>query len=256
MKDGKTEGRKDGKTERAAKREMTMSEGRTRVKICGLTRGEDAALAARLGADLVGVVFAESPRRVSVAQAREVLEAVPPRVGRVGVFAGHDAGFIVQAVQACGLRWVQLADGGDRRAVPNVRARVIRVVHEGDAGDAMNDHAGFGVAGAAGEWAVGDADAVLLDSAPGGPQRGGTGRRFDWSLARGASAAIKVPVLVAGGLTPENVGEAIATLRPWGVDVSSGVEARPGAKDPARLAAFFDAVRAADGRRADGRNDG
>jgi phosphoribosylanthranilate isomerase len=127
---------------------------------------------------------------------------------------------------------VQLSDGRTTTDLWPVTARVIVVVHI---------HAD-----ATAEVPLEGADAILLDAPPLDGRLGGTGRRFDWTEARAVCAASTVPILVAGGLTPTNVGSAIATLHPWGVDVSSGVESSPGAKDPLQLAAFFQAVAAAD----------
>jgi phosphoribosylanthranilate isomerase len=215
--------------------------GRTRVKICGLTRPEDARLAARFGADAVGVVFAPGPRQVTLDQAHRILEASPGYVNRVGVFAGHDPPFIWQAVEHCRLEWIQLSGSAPIEPLAGLPARIIRTVHLRHAGDLRAQ---------AGE----SADAWLLDAPvlPGAPP-GGTGRRFDWELARSLPWP-RHQVVMAGGLSADNVEALISLLAPGGVDVSSGVELRPGIKDPGRLAAFFEAVARAD-RRPDGERE-
>ena len=212
---------------------VAVARRRTRVKICGVTRADDAALAVELGADAVGVVFAESPRQVTLAEAAHILAGLPPFVTRVGVFAGDDMAFIREAVSLCPLDCAQICDGRSANELREIPAGIIRVVHvPSEASHLFEREVG--------------ADALLLDAPPRDGQLGGTGRRFDWTDAQGMRESATIPVVVAGGLTPENVGIAIATLQPWGVDVSSGVEADPGVKDPARMAAFFEAIRKAD----------
>lgn len=206
--------------------------GRTRVKICGLTRPEDAAAAARLGADAVGVVFAPSPRQVDLRRAAEVLGAVPPHVTRVGVFTDPTAAFVHQAVAACGLGCVQIH--GMAPVAPELFSRVhlVRAI-------------GVITARSVREAAELEAAAFLLDAPPLDHRMGGTGLPFDWSLA------VDLPwprdrVIVAGGLAPANVGEAIRRFRPGGVDVSSGVESGPGIKDAGLIEAFLRAAEGAD----------
>ncbi|MFO7769386.1 MAG: phosphoribosylanthranilate isomerase [bacterium] len=207
---------------------------RTRVKICGITRPEDAEAAVCLGADGVGVVFARSPRNVTIQQAKEVLDAAPNYVNRVGVFADQDGSFIWDAVLGCRLDWVQLSGSEPPELPEGLPARVMKTVHVAAAED-LEALAGY------------PGDAFLLDSPPLPSGRmGGTGRTFDWDLARSLPWP-RERVVVAGGLSDENVGEVIRLLRPGGVDVSSGVESRPGVKDPERLRAFFRAVERADG---------
>jgi phosphoribosylanthranilate isomerase len=214
------------------------------VKICGLTRPEDAVLAVRLGAAALGVVLAPSPRRVTLERAAEVLAAAPPGVARVGVFVGADGREIREAVEVCGLDWVQLSGGfgGELRAgvgvgvgvgVGEQRERsgcgVIRAVHV----EAAEDLA---------RAADLEADAFLLDAPVRDGRMGGTGRRFDWGVAAELPWEAR-RVIVAGGLTAENVAAAVRMLRPAMVDVSSGVEAAPGIKDAGRMEAFMEAVR-------------
>ena len=217
------------------------------VKVCGLTRAEDAALAARSGAAALGVVFAPSSRQVDPVRAAEVFRGVPGHVARVGVFVDPEPGLVAEAVARCGLDWVQLsgmesaeqaveiareaqkavAGATERQFTP----RMLKAVHVHSADDLL----------AAADY---PADAFLLDAPPADGLMGGTGRRFDWR------AAAMVPwhrmrVVLGGGLTAANVSAAMAVVRPGAVDVCSGVEAAPGIKDPVRLTAFLAAVRRA-----------
>ena len=200
----------------------------TAVKICGLTRPEDVAEACALGAAYVGFVFAEaSPRRVTPARARELAAACGPGVLKVGVFADEDPTAVDAAVAAAGLDLVQLHR---RLTAEDVSAAPVPVI-------AVARREGFGFAVPRAEILV-RCHAVLFDASE------GTGATID--PERVAEAAWPVPVLVAGGLTPENVGDAIRRLHPAGVDVASGVERSPGVKDRGRLERFFAAVREAD----------
>lgn len=198
---------------------------RVRVKICGLTRPEDAAAAYDAGADALGVIFApRSRRRVDVAQARRVLDAAGPLVTRVGVFVDASAPDVLAAVDGAGLSAVQLHGRADADVVAllAVRVRVIRAVRW---------EPGLDLATLASDPVA----AVLLD----GPDPG-SGRPFDWASAEGLVATR--PWLLAGGLTPRNVAAAIHRLRPPMVDVASGVESAPGIKDHASIRAFIAAV--------------
>jgi phosphoribosylanthranilate isomerase len=202
-----------------------------RVKICGLTRLEDAELAVKLGADAVGfVLWPKSPRAVSVADAARLARALPPFVTRVGVFVNPSLDEAQEAVERIGLDVVQLH--GDEtpavfRALP---ARCVKAVTLESDDDVR----------AVAAWAP--EIVPLVDS--GDPEkRGGTGRVGDWS--RAARVAFVRPIVLAGGLTAENVGAAIAATRPWAVDTSSGVESSPGVKSADRLTRFFAAVAAA-----------
>jgi phosphoribosylanthranilate isomerase len=207
---------------------------RTRVKICGLTRRRDAARAAVLGADAIGVVFAASPRRITPEQARQVLDAADGLVNRVGVFADQELSYIREVVDHCRLDLVQLCGSESPELARGVRVRVLRTVHvRRDTDISAAEHY--------------PADVFLLDAPAHGNRLGGTGRTFDWSTA----AVLPWPrdrVIVAGGLDAGNVGDVIERLRPGGVDVSSGVESAPGIKDAARLEAFIAAVHRADTR--------
>ena len=205
----------------------------TRVKICGITRREDAQLAVKLGAVALGFNFyLPSPRYVLPASARDILRKLPPLVTAVGVFADetNDAQ-VASAAQEAGVAVVQLH--GPRFppldwALANFRLIRAVAVDGGFRPETLQELR---------------ADAFLLDAFD-AKLLGGTGRPFDWRLARAANNF--GTIILAGGLTPENVGEAIREVRPFAVDVASGVESEPGRKDSAKLRAFFAAVAEAD----------
>lgn len=211
------------------------------VKICGNTTLEDAQLAADAGADAVGFVFAPSSRRVTAAQVAHIAPRLPASIEKIGVFVDADFATLANAVENSGLTGVQLHSGITddlaaelRRFRPDLR--ILRVIHF--SADAISR-----LEAVAKETSM---DGVLIDSRTAGAV-GGTGIAYDWQAAR---ATIFTPgrglkLIAAGGLKPENVAQAIAVLQPWGVDVSSGVEAAPGRKDPAKVRAFVANARAA-----------
>ncbi len=200
----------------------------TRVKICGIRTASAALAAAEAGADAVGFVFyPPSPRFVPPARAAELARRLPPFVLRVGVFVNAPVEVVEDVAEQVGLDVVQLHGDEPPEVCARLRRRVIKAVRV-DGPEAVARAREYPVA------------AVLLDAhVPG--LYGGTGRRFDWSLVRG----LDKPVILSGGLTPDNVGEAIRQARPYAVDASSGVET-DGEKDPEKIAAFVRAVRAAD----------
>ena len=206
------------------------------VKFCGLTRAADALEAARLGASYVGVILAGGPRLVSPGAAAALLAGVPDGVRRIGVFGRSSAASIAEQASAAGLDGVQLhgdpaaADVEDvRRCFGGTVWAVVRVE--------STLPVGFDALAAA-------ADAIVLDARVEG-RLGGTGARFDWSrVARHLEGRRPERLVVAGGLTPENVAEAVAVFAPDVVDVSSGVESAPGEKDHARMRAFVGALAA------------
>lgn len=212
------------------------------IKICANTSLDDAQFAADAGADAVGFVFAPSPRRVTAEQAAQIVRQLPAALEKIGVFV--DAGFdeIAQTVEVAGLTGVQLHFDAPAALAEQLRERfgaklrILGVVH-------FDARAGKRVAAIARDEHI---DALLLDSRT-AVAAGGTGIAFNWDAARGLIFDADGPMkfIVAGGLTPENVAEAVATLRPWGVDVVSGVEAAPGRKDPAKVRAFVGNARAA-----------
>ena len=214
----------------------------THVKICGISRQEDAEAAA--GADFIGLMFAESPRRVTLEQARALVEAIrscpaPPKA--VGVFANNPLDEVNETARALALDYVQISGDEADDYVRRVEAPVIRSVHV-DAGAGQRPDTAALAARLKVLRALG---ATPLLDAKVDARYGGTGRRFDHAAAR--EAAIEHDFLLAGGLTPENVVQAVAGVRPWGVDVSSGVETG-GVKDAAKIRAFIEAVRGADAR--------
>ncbi len=201
-----------------------------RVKICGITRSGDAECAVRAGADALGFVFARSsPRFVQPDVARKIIASLPPFVTPVGVFADASVQEILGSIRASGVRVVQIHGDLDPDASGAVPVPVVKAFRVGD---------GFRLE----ELGKHPAAAYLLDAFVEGVM-GGTGKSFDWSVAR--SAAKFGRIILAGGLTAENVGAAIGAARPYAVDVSSGVELEPGKKDPEKIAAFCAAVRAA-----------
>ena len=199
-----------------------------RVKVCGITRIEDASEAVRLGAAALGFVFwPASPRAISVEAAREVAGAVPPLVARVGVFVDAAADDVARIADAVGLDAVQLY--GDERidGYARVKSRLIKAV-------TLNADDDVFVAAAL------PAHVTTLVDATDRARRGGTGQLADWRHA--AALASRRPIILAGGLTADNVAGAIQQVRPWALDVSSGVESAPGIKSRERLEAFFAAV--------------
>ena len=201
------------------------------VKICGITRFEDAVLAARLGAVCVGFVFwPQSPRFVEPAAAADILAALPPHVAGVGVFVNQAVEEVNAIADRVGLGAVQLHGEEPVAACAQCTRRVIKAVRLSAGGTA--DTVDTVWAGAT----------VLLDAFD--PERwGGTGRPIDWTLA--AQIARRRRTILSGGLRAENVREAVRQVAPYGLDVSSGVELRPGIKAPERMRAFFEAVTAA-----------
>ena len=198
---------------------------RVQVKVCGLTRPEDAAAAEAVGADAVGVIFAPaSRRRVDHAQAAEVLAAVGPFVTRVGVFAAPSVDEVVAALAAVPLQVVQIHGPLPDGLLHELAGRVPFIT-------AHAFHPDLDLAA----LARSPASAVLID----GPAAG-SGVAFDWDAAQALRGLPRW--ILAGGLRPDNVAAAVARLRPPAVDVASGVESAPGIKDPARLQAFFAAL--------------
>jgi phosphoribosylanthranilate isomerase len=222
------------------------------VKICGNTNLEDASLAAELGADAVGFVFAASKRQVNAAQVAAITLHLPAAVERVGVFDSHDPEEIARAAQAAGLTAVQLHGGFDEELLQHLSEtfagaiQIIQTLHWRVGEDPQTESADLLMLQIERIAALGPANRVLVDSKV-GAAGGGTGVAFDWTMAREAfaSAPRDLHLVLAGGLNPGNVALAIRELSPWGVDVSSGVEASPRRKDPERLARFIENARAA-----------
>jgi phosphoribosylanthranilate isomerase len=210
------------------------------IKICGTTNREDALTAVEAGANALGFVFYEkSPRKIDPETAREVVEQLPREIEKVGVFVNQPVEKILNIVMQAGLTAVQLHGVDFRRpefmrSLKDGRELKIFLVLQPD------EISRFEAEG----YENGDIGAVFVDSGT-SQLPGGTGKTFDWRAATAGVEAIKrnSNLVVAGGLDPSNVAEAIRILKPWGVDVASGVEAKPGKKDPDKVRAFIEAVR-------------
>jgi phosphoribosylanthranilate isomerase len=200
-----------------------------RIKICGITNLEDAQLAAQLGAHALGFIFyAKSPRCVPPEAARDIIVQLPPFVTSVGVFVDEEAAVVRDLAARVGLDWLQLHGQETPEYCRSLGRRVIkgfRIKNE----DSLAALAAY----------RGAAQALLLDTYKKG-QTGGTGESFDWRLAQDARQF--GPIILAGGLTPDNVARAVEIAQPQAVDVASGVETAPGKKDVEKLRAFFSAV--------------
>jgi len=198
------------------------------LKVCGTTSEDDALLAVALGADAIGFIFAPSTRQIAPAVAHDIVKRLPPEIMTVGVFRNEAPRRVVDIVGFAGLKAAQLHGRETPDQARWIKERIPMVIQAFAAGDSAVARArDYGV------------DAVLLDN-----PTPGSGEVFDWVLA--GEAPDGVPVIIAGGLTPDNVTAAIAATRPWGVDVVTGVEREPGRKDPVKLRAFIAAVRAAE----------
>ncbi|MGA2869640.1 MAG: phosphoribosylanthranilate isomerase [Verrucomicrobiota bacterium] len=202
---------------------------KTRVKICGITNVADGLAAAEAGADMIGLMFYESsPRHITLARAAEISRALPPFLMRVGVFVNAPADFVLRAISECNLTMLQFhgdetSDFCTQFGLMNMKAIRVR-----DAGSLI-------------QLENYQTDAFLLD-AHSKNGLGGTGKKFNWELAVEAQKFGK-PIFLAGGLTPENVADAVRMVHPFGVDVSSGVESAPGIKDHAKVKAFITAAK-------------
>jgi phosphoribosylanthranilate isomerase len=202
-----------------------------KVKICGITSVEDAQAALAAGADILGFIFAEqSPRYITIEKAREIARELPPATMRVGVFVNAKVEQVVFALRICDFGGLQFhgeepSGYGQHFSVPTIKAFRVRDK------ESLQPMANY------------DTDYFLLDSYVAG-QPGGTGETFNWDLAVEAKA-LGHPIFLAGGLTAQNVAEAVRKVQPFGVDVSSGVEASPGEKDVQKMRDFVAAVRSA-----------
>ncbi|OGF49507.1 MAG: N-(5'-phosphoribosyl)anthranilate isomerase [Candidatus Firestonebacteria bacterium RIFOXYA2_FULL_40_8] len=207
----------------------------TKIKICGITNLEDALFAADLGANAVGFVFAKSPRQVKPEQVRKIIEKLPPFIAKVGVFVNEVPSHVAKIAKEAGLTSVQLHG----EEIPQFCASLspLTVIK----GIRVRDESDIKML-AAYEFV----SAYLLDSFVQG-KKGGTGKTFDWKLALLAKKHGK-PVILSGGLTPQNILEALKRVEPYGVDVSSGVESKPGKKDKKKLKDFIQKVRRYDAR--------
>lgn len=208
------------------------------VKICGTTTEEDALLAVAMGADAVGFIFAPSPRQVHPGKVADIVKRLPPEILTVGVFRDEHPERVVDIVNQAGLKAAQLHGQESVDQAKWVRERVALTIKAFPAG-----------AAAVGRAKDYGADVVMLDA-----PSPGSGQVFDWRLIDGVPAGVRL--LLAGGLNPENVADAIAQAHPWGVDVATGVESEPGRKDPRKLRAFVAAAKAAAMPRYEGETEG
>lgn len=210
---------------------------RTRIKICGITRPEDARTAARLGADAIGLVFYEhSPRRIALEEAARIVGALPPFVASVALFVDAEDAIVRDVLETIRVDLLQFHGSEPPAYCAGFGVPYIKAVRMREGVDVRTEAQRYA-----------DAAALLVDAwHPQSP--GGTGRSFEWApLPDG----LGVPVVLAGGLTADNVARAMDIVRPWGVDVSSGVESSGGIKDGARMRAFVRAVMRADETRAE-----
>lgn len=207
--------------------------GRTRIKICGVRDAETALAAAECGADAVGLVFVESsPRFIEPDQAWEVACALPPMITRIGVFADAPPERFFAVKERCPFDYGQLHGGESEEVVRACGPWIIKAVRY-EAATIESELA---------RWsAVAEIDALLIDGGA------GDGREIDWDALARVKHLCHHPIILAGGLTPRNVGQAIRAVRPFAVDVSSGVERDRGVKDARLIAAFCEAVRGVDG---------
>ena len=205
---------------------------RTRIKFCGMTRAEDVRLAVELGVDFIGLILAErSPRRLLPGQARALRALVPEEVGVVALVMDNPCGEVADIVAGLRPDYLQFHGGEDDAFCAGFGLPFLKAIAMGDGGDPLEAMTKFP-----------SAHGFVLDG-HGVGQPGGGGRGFEWSrLPKDATK----PILLAGGLAPDNVARAIRTAHPWGVDVSSGIEAVPGIKDAEKMRRFVEAVRAAD----------
>ena len=217
-----------------------MKSARTRVKVCGITRVADALGAAYAGADAIGMVFwAGTPRCVDVQRAREIAAALPPFVTRVALFVDPSPEEVRAVLGAVSIDALQFHGDEPRAFCGAFQRPYLKAIQVKDGVDLLEYAARYG-----------DASGFLFDTYRAGDLPGGTGHTFDWTrLSSSLRAGLPAPLILSGGLNPENVGAAIRAVRPWAVDVSSGVEERgadgeprKGLKDAARIAAFIHGV--------------
>jgi len=204
---------------------------RIHIKVCGLTDPSEARAVAEAGADAIGLVFAKSSRQIDPDRARKIIEALPPMIQAVGVFVNESPERIEEIIAYCGLDLVQLHGEETPETCRRLAPRVIKAWRIRDRADIQNLMPYMGTV-----------RGFLLDAwSP--KAHGGTGEAFDWSIAVEAKEAISsLPIVLAGGLRPENVLEAVRQVQPWGVDVSSGVERAPGKKDLEKVTCFIQAL--------------
>ncbi len=204
-----------------------------KVKICGITDPHDASVAVELGADSLGFIFAPSPRQVTPEDVRTIVMTLPPFVQTVGVFIDEDLAKIRQIIDFCGLDLVQLHGNESPEMCCELMLRSIKAFR-------MNDESSVSAVGRY----RGSVKAVLFDSYS-EEKRGGTGKTFDWNLAL-KGKEMGMPVILSGGLTPSNIQEAILNVKPYAIDVSSGVEKSPGRKSFILMKKLMETIRQID----------
>jgi phosphoribosylanthranilate isomerase len=200
-----------------------------KVKICGITSVADGLAAAEAGADMIGLMFYDkSPRHISIATAKQIADAMPPYLMKVGVFVNPEENLVMRAIGECGVSLLQFHGDEPSEFCTQFGLMNMKAIRMRDA-ESLEALANY------------HTDAFLLD-AYSRDGLGGTGEKFNWDLAIEAQKFDK-PIFLAGGLTPENVAEAVRKVRPFAVDVSSGVESAPGKKDLAKVRAFIAAAK-------------
>lgn len=208
----------------------------TWIKICGTTNERDADIAIRAGANALGFIMTRSPRQVSDSTAYSIGTIVPKGVETIGAFVNEDFKTLVETARFCKFTGVQLHGEEDADYINRLRAKLpgVKILKAVPAASLNGS-------------TPSNPDAWLIDSAQ-GPQRGGTGKTFNWRESVSQIRKLHQPIIIAGGLSPQNVQEALGIFHPWGVDVVSGVESYPGRKHPGLVAQFIDAVRQFDSR--------
>ena len=200
-----------------------------KIKICGITNEEDALLAVDLGADTLGFIFAESPRQISPEKARAIIQNLPPFIKTVGVFVNEEPGRLKKIQAECGLDLIQMhgyESPEQCRDLMPYSIKALRIKDEKDI-EGIDKYKGT-------------VRAILLDAYQPG-KAGGTGKTFDWSLAVKARET-GIPIILAGGLSPENIQEAVTTVKPYAVDINSGIEERPGKKSQELMKLLFEKI--------------
>jgi phosphoribosylanthranilate isomerase len=207
-----------------------------RVKVCGITRYQDAAMAVQLGVDALGFIFAPSPRRIRPEKAREIIGVIPPFVKTVGVFVDERPDVVRQIIRICGLDLVQFHGDESPDVCGNFMPRAIKTFRVRDRSVLQSIRP-----------YQGKIRAILFDTYL-EERQGGTGKTFDWDIAV-TGRTLGIPVILSGGLTPSNIGSAISLVKPFAVDVNSGIEERPGKKDALLMKALMEKIRHADNKK-------
>jgi phosphoribosylanthranilate isomerase len=189
-----------------------------RVKICGITNPQDASMAVELGVDALGFIFAPSPRRITPGRARQIISTIPPFVTTVGLFVDEDLSIIRDIMRFCGLDMIQLHGNESPEFCGELMPLAVKAFRLKDASSLISINR-----------YQGQIRALLLDTYQQGV-KGGTGKTFDWNLVINNVRQFKMPLILAGGLTPSNVQTAISVVKPYAIDVNSGVEDHPGKK--------------------------